>query len=565
MDTLAAAPDPEILTRRIAAMIGAGQLNAAEAVLAALRRLTPPGAGTAMLAARLALAAGRMETAIAELDVAIDAAPAHAALRRMRADLLHRRGAHVPAAIDAAEAVALDPANPAGKAILGVLLSELGRPVDAVACLREALAADPANPAFIEALAAAEAAGGDTARAAATLAAGIARAPGRVELRNAAMLLAIRRRDFATAVAMAEAARRAGAIDACLFGLHGHALSCLGADADAADAYDAALKLAPQDPYVRHLVAASGALPGADRAPSPYVRAVFEGYADRFESHLIALGYRVPGLFRAALLELAPWAAAGGAPGGAMGPVLDLGCGTGLAGLAISDLPIGTLHGVDLSPRMLAQAAAKGIYATLTEADVLTVLGAVGTGAVGTGAGASGGDVPGAAVPAALRPPSPSSWPGLTQPSAHEGPCADGRVKPGHDRGGPAGTGGWDRDLAPTPLSPPPSDAFSEPCALILAADVLCYFGALDPLLPAAFARLRPGGHMLLSCETAEPGTPDPAPWQLGRQGRYTHRADYVRQAAEAAGFRVLTLVPETQRYENQCPVPGLLSVLARP
>jgi len=491
MDTLAAAPDPEILTRRIAAMIGAGQLNAADAVLAALRRLTPPGPGTAMLAASLALAAGRLETAIAELDVAIDAAPAHAALRRMRADLLHRRGAHVPAAIDAAEAVALDPADPAGKAILGVLLSELGRPVDAVACLREALAADPANPAFIEALAAAEAASGDTARAAATLAAGIARAPGRVELRNAAMLLAIRRRDFAAAVAMAEAARRAGAIDACLFGLHGHALSCLGADADAADAYDAALKLAPQDPYVRHLVAASGALPGADRAPSPYVRAVFEGYADRFESHLIALGYRVPGLFRAALLELAPWAAAGGA----VGPVLDLGCGTGLAGLAISDLPVGPMHGVDLSPRMLAQAAAKGIYATLTEADVLTVLGAAGP-REGTGA-------------------------------EHEAP--------------------------------------PEPCALILAADVLCYFGALDALLPAAFARLRPGGHMLLSCETAEPGAPDPAPWQLGRQGRYTHRPDYVRQAAEAAGFRVLTLVPETQRYENQCPVPGLLAVLARP
>ena len=82
---------------------------------------------------------------------------------------------------------------------------------------------------------------------------------GLTELRNAAVLLSLRRRDFATAVRLAEQARIAGVADAILFGLKGHALSGLGRHAEAADAYAEALKLDPDDRYVRHLVAAAGA------------------------------------------------------------------------------------------------------------------------------------------------------------------------------------------------------------------------------------------------------------------------------------------------------------------
>ena len=480
MDNLTAPPDldPDLLGRRVREMIDAGKLSAARAVLAALERLARPGPDIAELACRLALAAGQWDQAAAGLDAAVAADPAHAGLRRLRADLRHRRGELVPATIDAAEAVTLDPRDPAGKAILGILMTELGRPADALACLAEAVAADPANPVFVEALAAAEAADGETARAAATLAAGIARAPGRVELRHAAILLALRRQDFAAAHAQADAARQAGVADARLFGLMGHALSCLGRQPEATAAYDAALKLGPDDPCVRHLVAAADARPGPDRAPSPYVRAVFDGCADRFDTQLIALGYRVPGLIRAALLRLKPWEATGGSAG----PALDLGCGTGLVGVAIHDLPVGPLHGVDLAPRMLAHAAARGIYASLREADILTAL-------------------------------------------AEPGPAY----------------------------------------GLILAADVLCYFGSLAPVLTAAQARLRPGGLLVVSTESAPPDDPAPPPWHLGRQGRYIHSAAYLRAAAEAAGLTLRDCRAETQRFENNTPVPGLLAVLARP
>jgi predicted TPR repeat methyltransferase len=111
----------------------------------------------------------------------------------------------------------------------------------------------------------------------------------------------------------------------------GHALSSLGRHGEAGDAYAEALKLGPDDPYVRHLVAASGIVPGAMRAPVDYLRAVFDGYADRFESHIVSLGYRIPGLIRATLLQHPTIMA-----GETLGPALDLGCGTGLMAVVLA-------------------------------------------------------------------------------------------------------------------------------------------------------------------------------------------------------------------------------------
>jgi predicted TPR repeat methyltransferase len=55
------------------------------------------------------------------------------------------------------------------------------------------------------------------------------------------------------------------------------------------------------------------------------------------------------------------------------GSMLDLGCGTGLAGAAFRPL-VDWLVGVDLSPGMVAQAAAKGLYDRLATADLESFL-----------------------------------------------------------------------------------------------------------------------------------------------------------------------------------------------
>ncbi|EFH09444.1 MFS transporter [Teichococcus cervicalis] len=104
-----------------------------------------------------------------------------------------------------------------------------------------------------------------------------------------------------------------------------------------------------------------------ERAPAAYVRDLFDQYAPRFDEELTRrLAYRTPQALAALL------AAQGVAPAGAL-DILDLGCGTGLSGLALAPFAR-RLEGLDLSPRMLAAAARTGCYAALHEADLLDFL-----------------------------------------------------------------------------------------------------------------------------------------------------------------------------------------------
>lgn len=102
-----------------------------------------------------------------------------------------------------------------------------------------------------------------------------------------------------------------------------------------------------------------------DLAPA-YVRALFDRYADRFDRDLVEkLDYRAPALLRHAVDSFA---------GGASGlRVLDLGCGTGLAGVTFRSLA-GELVGVDLAPRMVEKARARGVYDQLEVADAVAAL-----------------------------------------------------------------------------------------------------------------------------------------------------------------------------------------------
>ena len=152
-----------------------------------------------------------------------------------------------------------------------------------------------------------------------------------------------------------------------------------GAEADRAAALDAfgrALALDPDDVLGSRLhLAGLGAAEAATAIGPGYVRALFEGYAPRFERHLVdELGYRGPRMMVEALDALT----------GAtrqFARALDLGCGTGLMGRALEGR-VGWLAGCDLSPAMLAQARRTGLYARLAEADLVAFLGAEPPGSV---------------------------------------------------------------------------------------------------------------------------------------------------------------------------------------
>jgi predicted TPR repeat methyltransferase len=129
---------------------------------------------------------------------------------------------------------------------------------------------------------------------------------------------------------------------------------------DPAGARDAWAHAAALDPggtlgAEAHLARLDGRTPGA--LPEAYLRALFDDYAPRFDRHLVdALDYRGPAVLAEALERAAP--------GRRFAAALDLGCGTGLMGLALRGR-VDRVDGVDLSPAMAERARATGAYAAV--------------------------------------------------------------------------------------------------------------------------------------------------------------------------------------------------------
>lgn len=122
------------------------------------------------------------------------------------------------------------------------------------------------------------------------------------------------------------------------------------------------LELDPQDIFGARLkLALLGAEAVPDQPPSRYVEALFDDYADRFDSALVErLDYTVPAKLARLISDHDDrW----------FGVAVDLGCGTGLFGAEIRDR-VRRLEGFDLSVNMLAKAEEKGFYDFLAKADL---------------------------------------------------------------------------------------------------------------------------------------------------------------------------------------------------
>ena len=90
---------------------------------------------------------------------------------------------------------------------------------------------------------------------------------------------------------------------------------------------------------------------------------------------------------------------------------------------------------------------------------------------------------------------------------------------------------------------------------LILAADVLIYFGDLSPLFAAAAQALAPGGLLAVSTELGETG------WTLLPTARYAHGDDYI---ASLPGFQIVERQEIALRRETTSMTVGCLYVLER-
>lgn len=235
----------------------------------------------------------------------------------------------------------------------------------------------------------------------------------------------------------------------------------------AALAYETALSLDAKDVAGAGLRLARlrGLTPSG--APPAHVEALFDGYAERFESHLVgALAYCAPDLIAAAIRAAAP--------GRRFARALDLGCGTGLMADALP-VEVVDLAGVDLSGRMISLARARNRYSELDAGDMV---------------------------------------PWLNRQSGAD---------------------------------------------LVLAADVLVYVGALEPVFAAVAGALLPGGLFAFTVQSGPSSG-----YRLGDDLRFGHSERYLRTCAKAHGLEVVSLDAAVTRHDAGRPVPGLLAVLRK-
>lgn len=228
----------------------------------------------------------------------------------------------------------------------------------------------------------------------------------------------------------------------------------------------------PDDPIAGHMLAAMGGAARPERASDGYVRATFDDFAESFDERLQGLDYKAPELLhRIATRCLSE------RPGAGL-DVLDLGCGTGLCGTLFR--PIARrLVGVDLSSKMLAKAAARGIYDQLN----------------------------------------------LGELTGYLSNCR-------------------------------------ERFDLVIAADVLCYFGNLATVFEQGRCVIGERGRFIFSLEAATTTAADEG-FTLQPHGRYQHDPAYVKDALARATMRLVDSVEETLRFERGNPVAGLILVAA--
>jgi predicted TPR repeat methyltransferase len=201
--------------------------------------------------------------------------------------------------------------------------------------------------------------------------------------------------------------------------------------------------------------------------PADLVTKQFDDYADEFDDKLVErLGYGAPGRIAEMLARHMP-------ANNAL-DVLDIGCGTGLCAPHLRDYAR-HLAGVDLAPRMVEKARARGLYDVLEAGDLLPIL-----------------------------------------------------------------------------------ERERERWGLIVAGDVLAYFGGLESLFDAISAALKPSGYFAFTTEALDCGA-----FTLRGSGRYAHSRDYIAGLV-AQDFQIVDATRSMIRREGGRPLDGDFILLRR-
>jgi predicted TPR repeat methyltransferase len=373
----------------------AGRLSEAKGIYEAVLTANPAHASALHFLGVLYHQRAESDRAVGLLRDALAIRPDYADAYNNLGNVLNEKGDHRGAAEAYRAVIRLEPRNAAAWNNLGVALKTQHLLADALAALRRSvqIAPDIVDAHFnvgnmLEAM-------GRRHEAASAYQRAIALAPEHADahFRLGKVLASIGKPDEALSEY-----HRAAELDTGHAGAEcniGHALQRKGLFADAVAAYDRALgidgtsqqamegkaralcreghlqraaavvrewiRLAPENPVPRHLLAAITGEDVPERAADLYIKRVFDQFAETFEEHLERLAYRAPRLIAAAI-------AARLRPEGSLA-VLDAGCGTGLCGPLLRPFA-SRLIGVDLSSGMIERARGREIYDDVVEAEL---------------------------------------------------------------------------------------------------------------------------------------------------------------------------------------------------
>ena len=154
--------------------------------------------------------------------------------------------------------------------------------------------------------------------------------------------------------------------DALLFNMIGGCYASLGESDRAIQNYEKALALKPNYAIPKHMV---NSLTGntTKEPPKEYIKNLFNDYAERFDDSLVEkLQYKLPFIIKEFIIELSNTTSK-------FKKVIDLGCGTGLAGRSLIEFS-DNLTGIDLSENMIKKAKKLDIYDSLIVGDIVEQL-----------------------------------------------------------------------------------------------------------------------------------------------------------------------------------------------
>lgn len=269
------------------------------------------------------------------------------------------------------------------------------------------------------------------------------------------------------------------------------------------------LQYQPNNETALHMVKAlEGETPDAP-IPKGYVRDLFNQYADYYNVHVKEkLHYQAPFLLRDAIAKCLK--------GKSVERILDLGCGTGLCSIYFRDMTR-ILIGVDISEKMIDKAKQLEAYDELKEQDILEYLGE-----------------------------SAKECKALEKNISNESKDSEETRESNHD-------------------IEPILNKFN----LILASDVLVYFGDLDRLFQLISQNLTFNGHFAFTIELLKPMASEQEKsnqnkgYLLQPTGRFAHSPEYIQSLSKKYGFNIQLANNVILRKQEEQEIPGMLYVLS--